>query len=299
MKRSNCFIILFLIFFLVTLMAIDIVKIKSITDNPYHYRQSEVFIRGTILQYGDESLNNSQYYYLRDDWGGLIKVFSGRDLPEISKRYQIRGVVFINDKGEVNLIEQEKTSLEISSINADDDIIYYLIGAALVLLLLIVVLFLFMRRTSPYPVPIPGPTTYTMGTNKISRQPDLIEGATIKMTRPPAGTLKLLPGRLEVVAGDDQIKDIRFYKSKNQEETEMTFGRSGGPNYTHIQLKSNTVSAKQAKLVYTNGKYTLINYSTVNPTIVNDIQLANEGSIILQEGTRIEMGNVIFIFHAK
>ena len=60
-----------------------------------------------------------------------------------------------------------------------------------------------------------------------------------------------------------------------------------------------TVSTRQARLLWTDGKYTLINYSTTNPTTVNGTPLAKEGSVILDEGSKVEMGEVVFIFHEK
>jgi predicted component of type VI protein secretion system len=57
-----------------------------------------------------------------------------------------------------------------------------------------------------------------------------------------------------------------------------------------------TVSAKQAKLIYASGKFTLINYSGTNPTKVNDSELEINGSVDLADGDRIEMGEIVFEF---
>ncbi|MGE5341119.1 MAG: FHA domain-containing protein [Candidatus Omnitrophota bacterium] len=273
--------------------------IKTILNNPYRFRQNVVMVKGTVMQSDDESARNSQYYYLKDDGGGIIKFIANSTIPDINGRYEIKGSVLITDKGEVVLIPHEIKKLALPEDDPGTGF-YLLIGGAGALLLSIIVLTIVLtKREKNYPIPIPGPTTYNPRQQRPHPRANMIEGQTIKMTSPPAGTLKLLPGRLEVVAGDDIIKNIRFYKAKNREETEITFGRGPGPDYTHIQLNSDSVSAKQAKIMYMNGTYTLINYSTVNPTVVSNISLGKENSVNLEEGTRIEMGNVTFIFHAK
>lgn len=170
-----------------------------------------------------------------------------------------------------------------------------IVAIILVFILLVVILLSVMRRRELAPetgldeeakVAIPKPEA-------------VVEGSTIKMAVPPEGTLKLLPGRFIVLSGDDKIREIRFYKTKAQEECEVTFGRASGKPYSHIQLKPMTVSAKHAKLVYAGGKFTLINYSRTNPTKVNGVELPENGSVELKEGDRIEMGEMLFEFEAR
>ncbi len=44
----------------------------------------------------------------------------------------------------------------------------------------------------------------------------------------------------------------------------------------------------------------MVNLSATNPVVVNGLPLAGEGSsVILREGDRIEMGEVVFRFRAK
>ena len=46
--------------------------------------------------------------------------------------------------------------------------------------------------------------------------------------------------------------------------------------------------------------WSLVNLSATNPAIVNGMPLAGEGStVVLREGDRIEMGEVVFRFRAK
>ena len=315
MKRFILFFVLAVIFIVGSLAAFEQVRIKTIIDDPYRFREDTVVVIGSVTQYGEEKTKYSKYYYLKGDWGGIIKVVTDIDWPEVNERYEVRGIVVINDRGEVNLVERARKNIKdfdtsspttntgqaSTPSNESKEWMYYLIGLAAILLVVVIVLAVVMtsRKRSEYVTSIPGATGINQELTNIPEPATFVEGSTIKMAAPPVGTLKLLPGRFEVVSGDDTVKEIRFYKTKSQDETEITFGRGTGPHYSHIQLKPLTVSTKQAKLIWTNGKYTLINYSTVNPTIVNGNPLAKEGSETLEEGTRIEMGEVVFVFHER
>ena len=130
---------------------------------------------------------------------------------------------------------------------------------------------------------------------------ETLEGSTIKIHAPPPGTLKLLPGRLEVVSGDDTIHEIRFYKSPGQTTPEITFGRTTGAPYRHVQLKPMTVSAQQARMTFFDGSWALTNLAkpSSNPTRLNGRQMDPGETARLSPGDQIEMGEVMFNFHAS
>ncbi len=151
------------------------------------------------------------------------------------------------------------------------------------------------------PVETAAPAAPEGATIRMPEPAETLEGATIKMHAPPPGTLKLLPGYFEVVAGDPKLKEIRLYKTSGQTEIETTIGRLPGEPYKHIQLKLPTVSRKQAKLVFSNGKYTLINYApeASNPTKINGMEMSVNESHPLEEGDRIGMGEVELVYHTR
>lgn len=311
-KRSILFFFLVVSgFFRLPLLAQDVTKIKNINEKPYNYRNDVVIVEGEVFQYIDEKTKYSKVYYLKDEWGDGIKVITDVVWPKINARYKIKGILVINDQEEIILVEKEREPDKPEMppppeypdpVGEDRSTIYYLIVAAALLLIIIVTLAVVMisgKKRVPYiTTPIPGLSDMSYSTFS-NPEPKILETPTIKIAAPPSGTLKLLPGHLEVVDGDDKLKEIRFYKIKNQEEAEITFGRGSGPTYTHVQLKPMTVSLKQAKLIYTNGKYVLINYAAVNPTMVNTEPLPKDGSVTLEEGNKIVMGEVSFIFHEK
>lgn len=116
---------------------------------------------------------------------------------------------------------------------------------------------------------------------------------------PPAdGTLQILPGRLEVVAGPESGRDIRFVRAGPT--TEITLGRSSGPPYQHVQLRAPTVSRRHARMQYGPAGWTIANLSQTNPVVLNGVELGVEDEARpLRDGDRIEMGEVAFVFRER
>lgn len=126
-------------------------------------------------------------------------------------------------------------------------------------------------------------------------------GGTIKLYRPKdVGTVKVLPGRLKVASGLEGIPEIRFFMARGRSTTEITFGRSSGTPYEHVELTPRTVSAKQARLIFDGGQYTLVNLAAreSNPTQINGREMAPEERVVLTDGDRIAMGEVEFVYSA-
>jgi pSer/pThr/pTyr-binding forkhead associated (FHA) protein len=142
-----------------------------------------------------------------------------------------------------------------------------------------------------------------------------VEGASVRYWRPADGTLQFLPGRLEVIAGRDAGQEIRFVRTPGPDGTRVTFGRAEGAPYRHVQLREPTVSRAHARMtlevVNGNGpesatgtaRWRLENLSATNPVVVNGRPLAADESercsVVLDEGDRIEMGEVVFRFHER
>jgi hypothetical protein len=128
---------------------------------------------------------------------------------------------------------------------------------------------------------------------------EMVDGRSVRFFRPLDRTLRMLPGRLEIVEGEDQGRDIRFVQT-SEGIPEITFGRNPGPPHRHVQLLSPTVSRKHAVIEYDGGRWKITNLSTTNPVVVNDdaLQPPHEHRV-LSDGDRIEMGEVIFRYRER
>jgi hypothetical protein len=128
----------------------------------------------------------------------------------------------------------------------------------------------------------------------------LVEGTQVRFFRAEEGTLEFLPGRLEIVGGEDTGQEIHFARQVGEEDVIVTFGRSEGPPLRHIQLLDPTVSRQHARMSYMGMHWHLSNMSTTNAVLLNGAPLPDHGDgITLQDGDRVEMGAVVFVFHAR
>ena len=127
----------------------------------------------------------------------------------------------------------------------------------------------------------------------------MVEGHAIRFSVPADGTLQFLPGRLEIGSGLDAGREIRFVHVPGPDGTEVTFGRDEGALYRHIQLRDKTVSRQHAVLQWREGHWYLSNRSQTNPVARNGVVLGTIDAPCLQDGDRLEMGEVIFTFRSR
>lgn len=127
----------------------------------------------------------------------------------------------------------------------------------------------------------------------------MVEGHRLRFSVPQEGTLQFLPGRLEIANGLDEGREIRFVRVPGPEGTQVTFGRSDGPLYRHIQLREATVSRLHARLTLRDSTWHLINLSATNPAVYNGDMLELGEEQALSDSDRIEMGEVVFVFRSR
>jgi hypothetical protein len=163
--------------------------------------------------------------------------------------------------------------------------------------------------TAEYPAPVARPTAPTPRPTAPAAAPAaqsgnglaelaMIDGETLRFSVPSDGPMELLPGRLEIVAGPESGREIRFVRAQGEVDVEVTFGRSEGPPNRHVQILARTVSRRHAIMTLIDDHWQLTNLSSTNPLVLNGRVLAgNEVAPLLVEGDRIEMGEVAFVFH--
>jgi pSer/pThr/pTyr-binding forkhead associated (FHA) protein len=122
----------------------------------------------------------------------------------------------------------------------------------------------------------------------------------VRFFRAEEGTLEFLPGRLEVVGGEDVGQEIHFVRQPGEDTATITFGRSEGTPLRHVQLLDPTVSRQHGRMTWIQPSWYLVNLSSTNPVVVNEKGLPTGGkATVLTDGDRIEMGAVLFVFHAR
>lgn len=127
----------------------------------------------------------------------------------------------------------------------------------------------------------------------------MVEGQLLRFSVPAEGTLQFLPGRLEIAAGLDAGREIRFVNVPGPDGTIVTFGRSDGELYRHIQLRDQTVSRSHARMRLVDSRWQLLNLSQTNPVVHNGRVLDSGEEHALDDGDRIEMGEVLFTFRSR
>jgi len=117
--------------------------------------------------------------------------------------------------------------------------------------------------------------------------------------RPGDEPVQLLPGRLVVLQGDEETKEIRFARLLG-EPAQISLGRDEGPPHKHVRLHSATVSRMHASMEFSSGRWTVTNLSRTNPLVLNGEELHGVGDQrALSDGDRLELGEAIFRFQAR
>ena len=148
--------------------------------------------------------------------------------------------------------------------------------------------------TAPTAAPAPVASVSALAPERSPR--DLVARQHI----PADGTLQFLPGRLEILAGRDDGREIRFVRTGGPDGSIVTFGRAEGPPYRHVQLFEPTVSRNHARMRFDGSSWHLTNLSATNPVVLNGEELPADGAPRpLRDGDRIEMGEVTFRFHVR
>ena len=109
-------------------------------------------------------------------------------------------------------------------------------------------------------------------------------------------TLQLLPGRLEPADGSAH-QEIRFVRVPGINR--FTLGRNPGPAHSHIQLNAVTASRMHAYMEFDGGRWQLGNMSRTNRAVVNGSPLNGDAPRPLEDGDRIEFGELTFVFRER
>ena len=124
--------------------------------------------------------------------------------------------------------------------------------------------------------------------------------SSLRLEKTADGTLQFLPGKLEIIEGRNIGQELRFVRTPGPDGQSITFGRNEGVPYRHVQLEEHTVSRLHAKMSLEGKTWTLTNLSKTNPAVVNGLPLGEDTpAVVLRDGDRIEMGEVVFRFRSR
>lgn len=142
----------------------------------------------------------------------------------------------------------------------------------------------------------PEQALVTMTTGEVTRDAvaEVVQGQALRFHRPADHAFPSLPGHLQVIEGADAGIEVRFVRHAGDEPPIITFGRSEGPPFRHVQLLLPTVSRAHARMEFEDDGWSLVNLSRTNPVVVNRAALADEAPVRLRDGDRIEMGSLAF-----
>ncbi len=73
-------------------------RIALIRSNPGAYLNERVKIDGFVTQFVEAHSRTTSFFYLKDDWGGVIKVRTSKEAPSVGKRYSIEGPVGLDPR---------------------------------------------------------------------------------------------------------------------------------------------------------------------------------------------------------
>ena len=64
-------------------------------------------IDGFVTQFVDAGSKSTSFFYLKDDWGAVIKVRTSKESPSVGKRYSIEGPVGLDPRTKDLYVSEE------------------------------------------------------------------------------------------------------------------------------------------------------------------------------------------------
>jgi len=282
------------------------VFVKDILKNPSAYMREDVIVSGLVIQYVEATEKTTSHYYLKDDYGAIIKIHTAEGRPETNAKYKVRGILYIDPTTQTAFIS-EKSKAKLSPalppvvINPpqktwlDKNGLLLIIGSSATFLLLLMVLYFTRRRVQPLPsiqqeskIPQPGFTPENTGVTRDNLKTMIIPSSVPK-------TMKFIPGEFEIISGDDKGKTIKIGGYPTEEGSIVTIGRdqiTGPRDFAHIQLKERTISRRQAEIILKDSKLYIKNLSETNYTKLNGKDIPPNTSAEFAIGSVLTFGEV-------
>ena len=120
-RLQTTMLLIFSVCFL-TLSAQNVQKaqVNDILKDPNAYNQEEVEVSGLVIQYIEATEQTTSHYYLKDDFGAIIKIHTAESKPETNEKYTVRGILYIEASTLLPFIS-EKSKIKIAKEGDDDE----------------------------------------------------------------------------------------------------------------------------------------------------------------------------------
>jgi hypothetical protein len=82
-------------------------RVAQIRSAPSRFINERVELEGYVTQFVELGSQTTSFFYLKDDWGGIIKVRTSKDRPSVGKRYLIGGPVGLDPKTKDLYVSEE------------------------------------------------------------------------------------------------------------------------------------------------------------------------------------------------
>jgi pSer/pThr/pTyr-binding forkhead associated (FHA) protein len=286
-------------------------QVNDILSDPSKFLKEDIQVTGLVIQYVEGTEKTTSYYYLKDDFGAIIKVHTAEGKPETNVKYNVDGILYIDPVTELPFISERSKS------RADVDIIkpplhiptwweknwllVVIIASAVLLFSLILLLFGRKRNTEPDAIkPIDNIQDINFEKNEPPILKDNLKTMVIPSTAPR--TMKFIPGEFEVITGDDKGRIIKIGGYPTEDGSIVTIGReevTGQRDFAHIQLKEKTISRRQAEIILKDGKMYIKNLSQTNYTKLDGKEIPPNTSSELNSGSVITFGEVEMKYNIK
>ncbi len=284
--------------------------IESIVTNPRNFADGAVEISGTVTLYA-AARPPTGYYLLKGSSGTAIRVNTTEGSPELTKKYRVTGVVYLEPTTRIPFISEKSRVLEDppaqdaapAAAEGGDAPLWTWFLPILLLVFLGIVLFFVRRRkhTAPPAAGSAAPEPALPTEEAIVPPPPgpVSELKTVRIVQPSAMTMRYVPGELVVLSGEDKGKSFKIAGYPTPEGSVVTIGREPVADeraYAHIQIEErfHTVSRKQAELIWKEKKLYVRNLSDTNPTQVNGAEIKAGKTVQLKAGSVLRTGELEF-----
>jgi hypothetical protein len=282
------------------------ISVDSICLNPGAFLNNAVQVSGLVTSYVPGGTGAS-YYVLRGDHGWQLKVHTSERAPEIDRKYQVTGILYMDYAANESFISEQSRS-EVAETGAgsqtqrssgtrssQDPVILAL--TAFILVLVVLLAATLVKRNKSVGVRTSGTSSEPRGETKPA-------GQAFKMVKvPPSNsrTMKLIPGELVITSGEDGGRSFKIAGYPTPEGEVVTIGRGpveGERSYAHIQLdgRFSTVSRRQAEFVFRAGILHLRNLSETNFTQIDGRELAVNQEAEVRPGSLIRCGDLELMY---